>query len=169
MAQWGLSGAPIPSWLPYAKEINEACVELDAPPCAMYAIAWRETLSVADWIMHVYGKTAAEFISSDGGHGVFQLTASVPDDWADAYANAKYAIAQFYDPAVKYWLAAGYTGDTLFRLAADCFNEGLGNEELAHLEGNADKYTTGSDYGEDCVIIYENLINGRPINQGRPQ
>jgi hypothetical protein len=156
---YGLSGAPVPSTLPYAGYINRACDVENFPPAFAYAIAWRETISgegSSQW-------TAATVVSSDGGHGLYQLTASYPDDWQDPRANCEYAIDEFLRPAVSYWHGLeGYSGDDLVRLVAATFNAGLGNARAGHGAGNVDLYTT-QNYAAGVLAIYKALIaTGKP-------
>ncbi len=164
---YGLSGKSVPSSYLYADVINQAAISKGVSPIAMYAIAWRETLGVAGWIKATYGVDPADFISFDGGHGVFQLTASYPPDWNDVLQNALYAIDDFYEPYLQDWLARGYTGTTLLQLAADDYNAGDTPVDIAHKAGRADSATTGGNYGSDVVLSYNNLLNDLPINTGR--
>ena len=171
--KWGLSGAPIPSNLPYAAAINRAALATQASPLALYAIAWRETIASerSGWLVAAYGPgtTAANVVSSDGGHGLFQITdLPIPENWADPYANAVWASAHFYEPYLIDWLDRGFSGTTLLKLAADDYNAGDQAVQQAHAHGSADGATTGENYGSDVCVIYGNLLAGRDPDSGRP-
>jgi hypothetical protein len=158
--RWGISGAPIPAnlGLSYVPEITAACAAANYPPCLAYAIAWRESISgevAGEW-------TAATVISSDGGHGLFQLTSYVPPGWADPLTNA--------EAALTYWLVPNtnslydsfkLTGDALVKAVADAFNRGYGAVK-ASLTSSADPDigSTGDNYGSDVLQQYQRLIAG---------
>lgn len=159
MAQYGLSGAPVPATLAYADSINKAGAAANFSPRFMYAIAWRETIRVqmSGWLIATYGAgiTAANCISGDGGHGVFQLTSYVPPNWDDPFANALCAAQKFFlggdDPIIPFWVAKGMTGNDLIRCAAAAFNGGNGLAEEGHAIGNVDAYTTDHNYAADVL------------------
>ncbi len=145
--KYGISGGPLPGGLPYGAEIERACEALTFSPILAYAVKQNET-SPAD---------PPSVTSADGGHGIFQLTASYPANWADPYANAVYAVAQFLLPAQEFWAAIGYTGDNLVRLTAATFNEGLGNAIAAHKSGDVDRWTTNR-YGARALANFHALL-----------
>ena len=153
---YGLSGAPIPATLPYAAPVNAACYEANFPPPLLYSIGAIETIlsETTGWIESVApGKTAATYVSGDGGHGVFQLTSSFPPNWDDPEANAAYAIHVFLFPAVHHWAAFNYQGADLVRLAAATFNEGLTEAIKDHAAGNVDLDTT-DHYAARALACY---------------
>ncbi|GAC1584006.1 MAG: hypothetical protein NVS3B7_19400 [Candidatus Elarobacter sp.] len=168
--KWGLSGVPVPDTLRYAREITRAATDAQASPCALYAIAWRETLAGerSGWLRSAFGTDAAHVVSPDGGHGIFQLTDSFPPNWQDPYTNAKYAAERFYDPYLALWINRGFSGPTLLKLAADDFNAGDRRVKLWHDLGNADGATTGGNYGTDVLVIFSNLLAGRDPDYHRP-
>jgi hypothetical protein len=122
------------------------------------------------WLAATFGAgtTAANVISPDGGRGIMQLTAEFPANWADPFTNFLFGAKEFFDPYVADWVARGFTGSSLLKLAADDFNAGDRRVLLWHNAGNADGATTGGDYGSDVCIIYANLILGRDPDAGRP-
>ncbi len=73
------------------------------------------------------GLRAGDYISDDGGHGIFQLTASVPVDLVrPAGERDATRSPQFLRPAIASGTEAyGYTGDTLIRCVAAQYNAGL--------------------------------------------
>lgn len=163
---YGISGAPIPSELPYAGPVMSACLGNSIPPCFMYAIAWRETI-------REYGETAAVCLQDGGnyttgllpdgsnaGHGLCQLTTSWPSAWPDPVINVTYAITEFILPAIRYWHGLQrFTGDTLVLLVSATYNEGLGAAEKYHARGNVDAGTT-DEYGHGVLGYYRNLVAG---------
>ena len=154
---YGISGAPIPPALPYAAAVTAACLHENMPPCLLYAIAWRESISG-----EVNGQwpDAATVVSSDNGHGLCQLTSSWPDDWADPVANVNYAIEEFVLSAIRYWHGLQkFSGDTLVLLVSATFNEGLGAAEKYHAQGNVDAGASDS-YGHGVLANYQKLIAG---------
>lgn len=154
---YGISGSPLPSGLKYGSQISAACVHEDMPPCLIYAIAWRETLSV-DGTPEC--PNAVTFIAGDNGHGIMQLTSSWPDDWNDPIGNITYAIDEFILPAIRYWHGLqGYSGDTLILLVAATYNEGLGAAEKYHASGDVDAGTT-DEYGHAVLGFYQKLAAG---------
>jgi len=127
------------------------------PPCLLYAIAWRESISG-----EVNGQwpDAATVISGDGGHGLMQLTSSWPDDWADPIPNVLYAIDEFVLPAIHYWHGLQrFAGDTLVLLVGATFNEGLSAAEKYHALGNVDAGTSNS-YGHAILGFSQKLSAG---------
>ena len=154
---YGISGAPIPNKLPYASNVAAACVQGDMPPCFIYAIAWRETISVEGTELC---PNAATYIAADNGDGLMQLTSSWADNWAIPTANAEYAIDEFILPAIRYWHGLqGFSGDTLVLLVAATYNEGLGAAEKYHASGDVDAGTT-DEYGHAVLGFYTKLAAG---------
>jgi hypothetical protein len=160
---FGVAGNGLPSGLSYGEPIEAAAVAQSFPPCWLYAHGWQETIKVAGWIESM-GYEPANYISGDGGHGIFQLTASVPNDWQDPQVNATYAITQFLRPAIAYWNGTyGYTGDTLIRCVAAQYNAGLGGAQAGHNEGDVGKYTTHTDgvsYSDLVLKYFQQLVAG---------
>ena len=160
----GVSGAGLPAGLTYGTEIAAAAAAAQFPPCWLYAHGWQETIKVAGWI-GTLGKTPATFISGDGGHGIFQLTASYPLNWEDPEANAAYAIANFLKPAIQYWNPKyGVTGDALIKCVAAEYNAGRANAESGHNEGDVGKYTTHTDgvsYSDLVLKYFHQLAGGQ--------
>lgn len=154
---YGISGAPILATLEYASQVTAACIPGDMPPCLVYAIAWRETLSID----HTPAcPDAATFVAGDNGHGIMQLTASWPENWATPIANIEYGIDKFILPAIRYWHGLqGYSGDTLVLLVAATYNEGLGAAEKYHASGDVDAGTT-DEYGHGVLKNYQALVAG---------
>lgn len=149
--KYGWYEAPVSNNLPLGPEINRAASDCQFPSPVIYAIAYRETLS------SLSAELAAKCISGDGGHGLCQLTSSYPNDWYNPTVNATYAIKQFLVPAVNYWHGLhGYEGDTLLKLVAATYNEGLGAAQHYHEQGDVDAGTT-NHYGQGVVDIYHNL------------
>jgi hypothetical protein len=159
---YGLSGRPLPPGLLYGSQIEAACEARNFPPCAAYGVANRETLRAqrSGWLAATFaGKDAATVITGDGGHGVFQLTSSFPDDWADVMANTLYALDHFLVPSMHYYAGAGHEGDELLDLIADAFNAGSGRVNSFRVQGlTADMATTGGDYGADVLRCYHALL-----------
>lgn len=154
---YGMSGAPIPLALPYASNVTAPCISHDVPPCLLYGIAWRE--SISGELLGLW-PDAATVVAPDQGHGLCQLTSSWPDDWAIPSANVDYAITEFVLPAIRYWHGLqGFSGDTLVLLVAATFNEGLGAAEKYHASGDVDAGTTDR-YGHGVLANYRNLVNG---------
>jgi len=147
----GIEAASLSPALPYAAPINEACARLNATqsPLLCYAIAYRETIVE-------FGSGSAAVVSDDGGHGLFQLTASFPDNWQSAYVNACYAIDEFITPAEVFW-AKEVQGEDLVRCIAAEFNAGRSAALRGHEEGNVDAYTTNG-YAEAVLGYYQNLV-----------
>lgn len=158
--KWGLSGANLPADLRYANVINAACwIEHFSPPLA-YAVAWHE--SIQGEVGGLW-PSAAAVVSADGGHGLFQLTSWVPEDWADAHRNAYYAVADWLAPDAQRWFREyGLTGEALVRCTAASFNAGFARAAGAHAMGDVDAFTTDR-YGEKVLAIYQLLLkNGSP-------
>lgn len=156
LPNYGIADKPVDARLPFAQVISEAALARGFSRSFLYAIAWRETLcdeAIAD---------PATFISGDGGHGVFQLTSSFPQNWQDVGESAMYAIDNFLFPAVVYLADEGLRGDDLVKVAAAAFNAGLTAAWNAHLAGNVDAVTT-NNYGAGVLAIYHTLVNtGEP-------
>jgi hypothetical protein len=138
--------------MPFAQQINARCSADDWFPYVVAACQKNETGSRPD---------AATVISGDGGHGVMQLTASYPDDWADPAANIDYAIMQFLKPAEDFW-AAQFQGEELVKAIAAEYNAGRGKVLQGHEEGDLDKYTT-EGYGARALATYEKLCAGEAV------
>lgn len=160
---YGVSGAGLPSGLPYGDAIQAAAVAANFPPCWLYAQGWQETIKVAGWLQSM-GKAPDDYISFDNGHGIFQLTSSWPDDWTDPNANAAYAIAHFLQPAVTFWHTTyQMVGDDLVRSVAAEFNAGRGGAESGHRDGDVGKFTThtgGIAYSDLVLKYYHQLAGG---------
>ena len=152
-----VAGALAPS-LRYVDPITQACTTANWFPSVAYAIFWRETISgeVAGlW------PSAADVISSDGGHGLGQLTESYPPDWADPYANALYAIDHFLKGAEVYW-AFDVQGEDLVRCIAAEYNAGRARTIEAHDKGNVDLATTDG-YAAAVLGFYRSILaTGKP-------
>jgi hypothetical protein len=155
--EYGISGAPLDSSLRYGSVIEAAAQEADTPPKLAYAIAYVESISgelAGFW-------DAATVKAGDGGCGLFQLTPPPPNIvWTDPCQNASAACLYWMNPALDFWHAAGYTGDTLVRLVADEYNEGRSAAWRWHLAGDADLGTTGSNYGARVLAVYTALVAG---------
>lgn len=152
---YGISGTALPAHLPFAPNIQRAC-ETPAgnfPPCLAYPVAWRETIRGC--------KNPVTVVSSDGGHGLYQLTSSFPIDWDDVDANIRYALEYFLKPSLVFFADRGLRGDGLIRCVAAAFNEGQGTAWLNHLAGNVDLGTTGHNYASDVLSNYHRLISGQ--------
>ncbi len=153
MMHGNLSGRSLSTKLRYGVEIESACLAVMSPPLA-YAIAMHESIQGElndKW-------TAATVVSDDGGHGLFQLTSSYPDDWIDPGANARYAVAHFLEPAYEFWTTYYHLeGDDLVRAIAAEFNAGRSAALAGHHAGNIDLYTT-DHYAEAVLAIYSRLV-----------
>jgi hypothetical protein len=146
----GISFGTLPTGLPFGEQITSACALSPSFSALLaYAIKWNETSNMDD---------AASVISGDGGHGLFQLTASYPIDWTDPFRNAVYAIDEFLLPAETYW-ATEFQGDDLVRAIAAEFNAGRGQAIAGHEKGNLDLYTT-NDYAARALATYTKLCAG---------
>jgi hypothetical protein len=117
-------------------------------------VAWHESISGE---VHGLWPSASGIVSPDGGHGLFQLTSSFPDQWQEPLVNAVYAISEFLGPAASYWVLHGESGQRLVKLVAATFNEGLAAAIKYHAEGNVDIGTT-NDYGAVVLGIYNSLV-----------
>ena len=160
----GVAGNGLPSGLKYGDQIAAAAAAANFPPCWLYAHGWQETIKVEGWLESM-GFTAANYVSGDSGHGIFQLTASVPPNWQDPKVNASYAITQFLQPAIHYWNQKyGYTGDTLVRCVAAQYNAGQGGAQSGHDEGDVGKFTTHTDgvsYSDLVLKYLHQLLAGQ--------
>lgn len=158
---YGLSSAPVPASLPYAGAVNAACLELQFPPCLAYGIANRETIRGERnglW-------NAATIISSDGGHGLFQLTSYVPPGWNNPSVNAYAAVIGWLRKDAQFWNAShGFRDMTLAKAVAASFN--AGRDAVLTVVGTGkqiDSVTTGGDYAADVWACYQSLLaNGEP-------
>jgi hypothetical protein len=148
----GIVATPLDLSMPFAQQINAACSDADWFPYVVAACQKNETGSRAD---------AATVISGDGGHGVMQLTASYPDNWADPTANIAYAIKVYLEPAEAYWKTQ-FQGEDLVKAIAAEYNAGRGNVIKGHAEGDLDKYTTNG-YGARALATYEKLCAGEAV------
>lgn len=146
----GIASGPLPAGLPFGEQIAAACsITPTFSPLVAYAIKFNETADLDD---------AATIISGDGGHGLFQLTSSYPEGWADPYVNALYAIDEFLLPAETYW-AHELQGDDLVRAIAAEFNAGRTQAIEGHEKGNLDLYTTNG-YAARALATYIKLCAG---------
>lgn len=145
----GLAAGPLPKDLPFADAIESACEAADFSPLVAYAIKINET-GLDD---------PPTIVSGDGGHGLFQLTSSFPDDWADPHANAVYAVQNFMLPAEAFWVKIGMQGDDLVRCIAAEFNAGRQGAFQGHLRGDVDLFTTNR-YGSRALSHYQDLVKG---------
>lgn len=146
--------------LRYAPAINEACMRPygSQSPLLCYAIAWRE--SISGEIAGLW-ESAADVISSDGGHGLFQLTASWPFNWDSAYVNACYAIDDYINPAETFW-AEKEQGDKLVLCMAAEFNAGRTLALKGYDLGDVGRFTT-DNYAAAVLGFYQNLVtHGSP-------
>jgi len=161
---FGVAGNGLPSGLTYGDAIAAAAAAANFPPCWLYAHGWQETIKVEGWLQSM-GHTPADYISGDGGHGIFQLTASVPPNWQDPKVNAGYAITQFLKPAIAHWNGKyGYTGDPLIRSVAAQYNAGQGGADRGHAAGDVGKYTTHTDgvsYSDLVLKYFHQLSAGK--------
>ncbi len=60
----------------------------------------------------------------------------------------------------------------ILRVAAAGYNCGIGRAIQAEAQGNADKFTTGGDYGQDVINrmqIFQNILAVNTANQVAPQ
>jgi hypothetical protein len=162
--RYGISGAPVPSGLPFAAQVMAASATAGVPPCLVYAIKVNETGlgRVADVLQDGALSTGLMPDGSNAGHGIFQLTSSWPLTWADPQANANYAVRCFISPAIEFWNGVhGYTGDALVRCVAASFNAGVGAAWLWHVEyNNVDAFDT-DHYGARALKHYHDLILGK--------
>jgi hypothetical protein len=157
--KWGIMSGNLDQSLPYAIPITYVCKNADFPIAFAYAIAWHESIQG-----EVNGKwTASTVVSGDGGHGLFQLTSSYPEDWSNALANTEWALDEFLLPDVAVWVNEfGLSGEPLIKCVAASFNAGLGGAEAGHARGDVDLYDT-DHYGARVLAIYQNIIaTGRP-------
>lgn len=158
--RWGIAGAPLPPGLRYGDEVSVACGQANFPPCFAYAIAWRESISG-----EVGGlwPSAATVVSSDGGHGLFQLTSYVPTGWSDPQTNALAALEHWLLPNVNsFYDHFSLTGDQLVKAAANAFNRGYGRVAATLNNGqDTDVGSTGNNYGSSVLGIYKRLVAGQ--------
>lgn len=147
----GISGTLLVATFPYAKIINNLCLQVDFFPCLVGGVKMNET-GLGQ------GPTTENDISGDGGHGIMQLTSSYPSTWQEPQANIGYAIDHFLLPAYAYWREE-LQGDDLVRAIAATYNAGLGNAQAGHAEGDVDRYTT-NHYAARCLEHYHNLVKG---------
>jgi hypothetical protein len=138
--------------MPFAQQINAACLTENWFPYVTYAIKWNETAALPD---------AATVISADGGHGVMQLTSSFPANWADPYQNVLYAIGHFLAPAETFWKTFEQGNDLIRCIAAE-YNAGRAQAIEGHEEGDVDKYTTDG-YAGRALATYLKLLAGEAV------
>lgn len=155
----GITDGLIPAQYPYSKEIQSAATAYNVSAFLLYAIACNETI-----IGEVAGKwNAATVESADGGHGLFQLTSSYPDDWQDPQVNANYAATDFIVPLWKSCVEIGFFGDDLVRAISAAFNAGFSGMMRGHEEqNNVDAFTTDK-YGLRALQIYAKLVTGATL------
>jgi hypothetical protein len=152
----GISGAPVPTSLPYSNNINDAAIQTDFSPIFLYSICWHESIQGE---VDGFWDDASTVISNDGGHGLAQLTSSYPTDWADPTANAQYAVTNFLLPDMAVWTEQfGVTGDILIKCVAASYNAGLAGAEEGHSQNDVDLYTT-DEYGQAVLNIYYDILN----------
>lgn len=153
--QHGIVAGTIPHALPFAGVIQAAADAAGFSAALAYGVAWRETIRGQK-----YGQwNAATVVSTDGGHGLFQLTSSYPDDWREPESNARYALDNFLKPARDFFVAKGVLGEALVRCIAAAFNAGTETAWEAHLRYDVDSVTTGHNYGADVFRVYHAIIN----------
>lgn len=156
--KYGVSGAPLPAGLDYGAPVSAAASASDFAPCWLYAHAWQETIKVE-------GMNAASALSGDGGHGLFQLTASYPSNWEDPEANASYAITNYLQPAIAYWNGVrGIEGDALVKCVAAEYNAGRTNAIKGYDTGDVGRFTThtaGVSYANLVLTYYQQLSSGQ--------
>lgn len=143
----GIESGVVPTDWPFADQINASAAVTNFSAILVAAIQHNETNGLAD---------AATNISIDGGHGVMQLTAEYPPNWADPYGNILYAIDNFLGPAESYW-APIVQGDDLVRCIAAEYNAGRGAAIKGHEEGDVDAYTT-AHYAQRALDTYKSLV-----------
>ena len=147
----GLAAGPLPPDLSFGAEITSACsMPPTFSPLVAYAIKWNETADLPN---------AATIVSADGGHGLFQLTASYPPNWDAPYVNALYAITDYLFPAETYW-ADQAQGDDLVRCIAAEFNAGRAQAIKGHDAGDIDAHTT-NHYAARALATYQRLLAGK--------
>lgn len=153
---YGISGREVRNDMKYAGNINPACAEFNFPPMVAYAIAWRESISMEGKLW-----PDARKVDLNGGHGLFQLDSSFPDNWEDADVNTNYALKHFLVPALTHWHGLERaSGNGLIRLVAATFNAGLSAATLAHLQGDVDLSTAHHDYASTVLRTYLYLTVG---------
>lgn len=148
----GIVATPLDLSMPFAQQINSACVTTDFFPYLVAAIQHNETANLPD---------AATVISDDGGHGVMQLTSSYPAGWVEPYVNILYAIDEFLRPAETYW-SMDFQGDDLVRAIAAEYNAGRTAVINGHAEGDLGKYTT-NNYDQRALATYRKLLAGEAV------
>ena len=153
--KYGISGTHLPANFPFAVTFNMIAGTKGFFPCVLGAVAWEETLKV------LTPAQAMPYISSDNGHGIFQLTDSWPKDWQVPSSSAAYACDDYLLPALKQWTTqTTLQGDDLIRAVAATYNAGWQNAWDGHLNGNVDEYTTNQDYGTRVLADYHTLVAG---------
>lgn len=157
--KYGITAGVIPSHLPYAATILRNCIAYGFSPALAYAVAWRET--VRGEMNHEW--TASTIVSSDGGHGVFQLTSSWPNPgWDNPETNTQYALHHFLIPGMYYFAAKGMRDEALIRCIAAGFNAGDLTVWEDHVTyGDVDIGTANHDYAADVLRQYTSLIAGQ--------
>lgn len=151
----GISGTHLPPNFPFGITMSMIASSKGFFPPLVGAIAWEETLKV------LTPAEAVGYISGDGGHGVFQLTDSWPENWQNVSASCDWAIDKFLMPAYTAWTEkTDLKGGKLVQCIAATYNAGWGQAWDGHLAGNVDMWTTGHDYGERVLADYEHLVSG---------
>ncbi len=147
----GISAGPLPQInLPFGTVVEKASDDADFSPLVVYAIKVNESGDGTDPAVQ----------SDDGGHGLMQLTASFPQNWADPYANVAYAIVNFLIPAENFWAGQGFSGDDLVRAIAAEYNAGRFQALAGHNAGDFDRYTTNA-YAARALAHYTALRAGQ--------
>jgi len=159
----GIISGLIPAQFPYADPIQRAAELHNVSAFVVYSIGEQETINgeQSGWLVAAYGPgtTAANVVSNDGGHGIFQLTSSYPQLWQDPYTNAEFACANFIAPAWEFWSGQPYNlvGDALVRAVAAEFNAGRGLALAGHLNhSNVGIWTTKTDGIQYDLMVLQN-------------
>jgi hypothetical protein len=167
VSRWGVSGAPVPAFVPFYAEITTACAEYPGgfPPLFLAAIKCNETGDSHDPAEIQEGGDPHTLLLPDGsnaGVSPFQLTASYPTDWRDPLVAARYALRFFLAPAVQFFLdrVPGIGGDALVKCGAAAYNSGEGGAWSGYVRGNVDDFDTDG-YGARAVAAMHDLLDGR--------
>jgi hypothetical protein len=176
MSRWGISGAALPEGFPFALEIANVCAAKDFPPCLVGAMKANETGASADpKIMQIGTWPGSDYLTNaagngpdptqNAGHGPYQLTYSWPSNWDDPTASTAYAIDNFLQPAVDFWVANKFGGDNLVKAVLASYNAGTNTVWGYHvkyndLDGVAPNCTTDK-YGARGLTAYTALVSGK--------